>query len=556
MFGLVQYLAGPGRSNEHTDIHLVAASDSVVSVSPGTVLDAENSRMLGHELDIPKAVFGADNDKPYVFHMSVSLRADEGVQDDELWSKIAHDFMEEMGFSGSDGKPPCRWVAIRHGLSKVGNDHMHLAVSMIREDGTRWSTHNDQPRAQRTARALELKYGLARIDGVRAERGFHPKEREIARAQGLPELPRETLQRKVRAAAVASESEAEFVRRLRGTGVLVRPRFAKDSTKAVEGFSVAVKPTVAGASPIWFGGGRLARDLTLPKLRVDWNDTPEQADVATAEWQAAHRGKRVVAAGRETQTPTVEQWKTYTSEVGHLYERLRTVSSDDPALWAQVARETSGAFAAWSVRTEATPGPLADASKVLARTAQLTRFPARAEKAPLPSAKGAGMLMMQAQVGPSTRAGEAILLRQLRNTMHAMHGMYKASGQLHEAERLRAVAQDRLGSVKTALERTAPIHSARVAPGVAAMAVAERPVAAPRWVQAATEKPLLEKVESVPPLLSEEQRKLEEIKRLAAVSRPPTREGQPISKTEPQPPSAASGTGKDQHTNKAHHRDR
>ena len=53
MFGLVQYLAGPGRSNEHTDIHLVAASDSVVSVSPGTVLDAENSRMLGHELDIP-----------------------------------------------------------------------------------------------------------------------------------------------------------------------------------------------------------------------------------------------------------------------------------------------------------------------------------------------------------------------------------------------------------------------------------------------------------------------------------------------------------------------
>ncbi len=530
MFGLIQYLAGPGRSNEHTDIHLVASSDAIVSVAPGAVLDAENSRTLGHEMDIPKAVFGSGSDKPHVFHMSVSLRADEGVQDDELWSKIAHDFMDEMGFSGSDGKPPCRWVAIRHGLSKAGNDHVHIAVSMIREDGTRWSSHNDRIRAQKAARALEKKHGLARIDGVRAERGYHPKEMEIARAQGLPELPRDTLQRKVRAAAVASDSEAEFVRRLRGTGVLVRPRFAQGSKSLVEGFSVAVKPATADASPVWFGGGRLARDLTLPKLRADWNDTADEQEAASAEWQAASRGRRVVSPGRELQTPTPEQWKAYTAEVGELYERIRNVSVDDPALWAQVARETSGTFAAWSVRTEAVPGPLAAASKTLARTAQLARFPAKVEKAPLPSAKGAGMLMMQTAVGPSTTAGEALLLRQLRNTMHAMHGMYKATGQLREAERIRIAAQEKLGSVKAALERTGQLHTPP-----SAVVVAERPAPISRRAQAAAQD-----TAAAPAVASEEHRQLEQIKHLAAVSRPPERHkqspsGQPPT-AEPAPP--------------------
>jgi len=354
MFGLIQYLAGPGRSNEHTDIHLVASSDAIVSVAPGAVLDAENSRTLGHEMDIPKAVFGSGSDKPHVFHMSVSLRADEGVQDDELWSKIAHDFMDEMGFSGSDGKPPCRWVAIRHGLSKAGNDHVHIAVSMIREDGTRWSSHNDRIRAQKAARALEKKHGLARIDGVRAERGYHPKEMEIARAQGLPELPRDTLQRKVRAAAVASDSEAEFVRRLRGTGVLVRPRFAQGSKSLVEGFSVAVKPATADASPVWFGGGRLARDLTLPKLREAWDTSADAVVLGVAEWRAAAAGDRVAADGREAVEPTAEEWLKYTKEVGELYERLKTAPLDDDALWARFRGAQDAFFAARDAVSAAT----------------------------------------------------------------------------------------------------------------------------------------------------------------------------------------------------------
>ena len=54
----------------------------------------------------------------------------------------------------------------------------------------------------------------------------------------------------------------------------------------------------------WFGGGRLAQDLTLPRLRETWTDTPQAATEAAAEWVAAKRGRRAVAPGRELAAPT------------------------------------------------------------------------------------------------------------------------------------------------------------------------------------------------------------------------------------------------------------
>jgi hypothetical protein len=43
----------------------------------------------------------------------------------------------------------------------------------------------------------------------------------------------------------------------------------------------------------------LARDLTLPRLRSDWPDTPQSASAAVAEWNAARRNRRQVTTGRE-----------------------------------------------------------------------------------------------------------------------------------------------------------------------------------------------------------------------------------------------------------------
>src|SRR5699024_10558727 len=158
---------------------------------------------------------------------------------------------------------------------------------------------------------LEVKYGLEELESVRAEgalRGYDPAEREAqarnraraeyerarqARAGEGPaweylegsdrqarlaagvrsDRPRYLLSLKVRAAAVASETEAEFVRRMRRSGVLVRPRYADRRTDVVTGYSVAERPE-AGERPIWYGGGQLGRDLSLPRLRDGWPDTP------------------------------------------------------------------------------------------------------------------------------------------------------------------------------------------------------------------------------------------------------------------------------------------
>lgn len=498
MVSLVKYLAGPGRANEHTQQRVISSSASIVSVDQGEHLSAESALRLGYEMDIPKAVFGQNHKGKHVFHVSLSLAADEGKLSDETWASIAKDFVKEMGFEGVENASPCRWVAIHHGGSKAGNDHIHIAVSMIAEDGRKWSQNNDQPRSQAAAVELEKKYGLRVARGEHAERGYHPKEMVSARAQGLPELARETLQRCVRAASTASVDEAEFVRRLRGTGVLIRPRFAKDSTSVVEGFSVALKPKDPTEKAVWFGGGRLARDLTLPKLRAGWDGSPEAGEEARAEWEAVTGGKRPASVGREAVEPTAEQWEAYTAEVGSLYEKIKSVPLDDPGMWAQVARETSGVFAAWSLRTEAVPGPLAETSKALSRTAQLRRFPTKAKPAPLPSAKGAGMLMMQTSVGPSSRAGEALLLAQLRNTMRAVHDMHKATGSLNDAQRIRTAAMDRLAAVKTGLEQAPTMSS------TAPVALAEKPKSSSRWLDAAQDK----------------DPEIEEVKRLIGLNRP------------------------------------
>jgi hypothetical protein len=70
--------------------------------------------------------------------------------------------------------------------------------------------------------------------------------------------------------------------------VLVRPRFEAGGNEVVIGYSVAVRPEV-GDTPIWFGGGKLAKDLTLPSLRQFWELSPSDRRAAVAEWAVTRR---------------------------------------------------------------------------------------------------------------------------------------------------------------------------------------------------------------------------------------------------------------------------
>jgi hypothetical protein len=365
-----------------------------------------------------------------------------------------------MGFTETSGKARCRWAAINHGTSENGNHHIHIAVSLVREDGTKASTHGDYKRAQQTCRELEVKYGLEQLSTVHATRGYDRGEKATA-VRDEREMHRVSLARKVRACATSSATEGEFVRRARQTGMLVRPRYAKNTTDVIVGYSVAERPK-PGERPIWFGGGTLATDLRLGALRQEWMDSPQLATEAAAEWNAAARNKRTVSrTGPENATPPAQAWVEYTRNATELADQLRSLPRDDHATWAKAAREVSGAFAAWSYRLEPTPGPLAATAAELSRTAQLRNPRQYSKPAALPSIAGTAMLFMAASSKDKTAAQTALMV-QLINTAFAVYEMHAQSGRAREAQRIRAVVENQLAPFTATMPKAAaPVGAER-----------------------------------------------------------------------------------------------
>lgn len=490
MSGLLSYLVGPGRHNEHTEPHLVAGDAVLTMWHDDNQLDREAGLRVARFLEQPSKQLGVEVKGGHVWHASLSLRAEEGALTDEKWREIAEDFVAAMEFDDVQGtKAPCRWVAVRHGLSQNGNDHIHIAVNLVREDGTKASTHRDFGRAQTAVRALEVKHGLEQLESLSADRstrGWKQAEREsearrraqsrheranartggkgpawehlpaverkgLIEAEARASQPRHDLARTVRGCATASHDEGEFVRRMRGAGVLVRPRYADGRTDVVTGYSVAARP-VAGERPIWYGGGSLGRDLALPRLRAEWPDTPQGAGEAAAEWGAAKRSRRVVAPGREVATPDPQMWQRYAKEVDQLREQLSAVPLHDRDTWSRVARRTAGAFAAWSGAVEPTPGVLAHASDALARSAQTFRREQTPSKPGLVAVSGAAMLVASAARGGTGAVGQAALLRSLMNLSKAVHDVAAASHQHRQAASIAAQMRGRLHEVHARLE--------------------------------------------------------------------------------------------------------
>ncbi|MFF3038126.1 ATP-binding cassette domain-containing protein [Arthrobacter citreus] len=196
MSGLMMYLVGPGKTNEHTEPHLIAGDPALLAWHDDAELDREAALGIARHLERPRSAYGVNVNGGHVWHCSLSIGAEEGLLTDEKWQDIANDFIHAMGFDDHEGtKAPCRWVAVRHGVSKNGNDHIHLAVNLVREDGTKASIHNDFRRSQSAARALEVKYGLEQLESVKAERatrGYDPAEREsLARRRAKAKYERQ-----------------------------------------------------------------------------------------------------------------------------------------------------------------------------------------------------------------------------------------------------------------------------------------------------------------------------------------------------------------------------
>ncbi|WP_226358509.1 relaxase/mobilization nuclease domain-containing protein [Pseudonocardia sp. ICBG601] len=302
--GLVYYLMGPGRANEHTGQRVVASWDGApemhqpVQAGDGSfdvraLVDGLSAAAVaaGVGLGEPVAEQGKRMRQGPVWHCSLRNSPEDPVLSDEQWARVVEDLMDRTGIARRGDPDGCRWVAIRH-----ADDHVHVAAVLVRqESGRKFSPSFDKRRARETCQVWEERLGLVRTavasdltavsapkygELEKAKRVASPLVSAASVSVGSRETPREWLRRMVRSAAVVSRDPMAFVASLEDVGVMVRPRTggrgeSGDDGSSMVGYCVAVPGDVnASGDPVWFSGSTLAPDLSLPALQRRWASAP------------------------------------------------------------------------------------------------------------------------------------------------------------------------------------------------------------------------------------------------------------------------------------------
>ncbi len=322
---LLYYLFGPGRREEHTDPHIVAGWRHPASLEPPLRPDGRRDfAKLAGLLKQPQAALGERGYPRPVWHCPVRAAPEDRMLSDDEWAAIAHEVMHRTGLSpyGQEDEA-VRWIAVRH-----GDDHIHLVAMLARQDGGKPGLSWERYKVRAACLAAEQRYGLrstAPADHT-AARCPSRAENEKAARRGLDEAPRVTLRRQVTTAAASANSEEEFFARLGQAGLLVRKRFSTQTPGQVTGYAVALPAdTAKNGDPIWYGGGKLAADLSWPKLRQRW--TPYRVTPAAARLTAAERNAA---------------WDHATRAAADAAAQIRTLAWTDPAAAADTAWAASG----------------------------------------------------------------------------------------------------------------------------------------------------------------------------------------------------------------------
>jgi hypothetical protein len=267
--GLLRYLYGPGRANEHTDPHLVAGFSDPAELEP----ERRSSGLpdlwrLAGLLAQPVAALACQGLNKPVWHCSLRAAPEDRVLSDAEWAQVAARVMHRTGLAPQGDDLGVRWVAVRH-----APDHVKIVATLARQDGGKPSTWNDFYRVREACQDAERRFGLrstAPADRTAARRASGAETEQAAR-RGWSEAPRAPLRREVCTAAAGAGAEREFFTRLAQAGVLVRLRHSTTSPGQVTGYAVGLaRHTARDGGVIWYGGGKLAADLTLPKLRARW----------------------------------------------------------------------------------------------------------------------------------------------------------------------------------------------------------------------------------------------------------------------------------------------
>ncbi|WP_042419736.1 relaxase/mobilization nuclease domain-containing protein [Streptacidiphilus anmyonensis] len=334
--GLLAYLFGAGKHEEHTDAHLVGSWDGFApdpgrAPNPDADPDITLSR-LAAALDLRVKQVGDRAPAEHVWHCSVRTAPGDRTLSDEEWNGIAKRILHAVNIAPKDDPDGCRWVAVRH-----ADDHIHILATMVRGDLRRPRMNFDKKQAQAECRAIEQEMGLRRLHAGDGTGAKNPTSAERFKADrtGRPEAPRETLREAVRQALAGAATEEEFFTRLREAGLRIRIRNAPSGESI--GYNVALPgDRNRDGQPIWFSGSKLAPDLSLPKIRTRLADGTGEPTipVATAsgrrDWSSPARERRSAMAVAERTTILLdkddEEAAAYLVGVGELLDAVAQTS--------------------------------------------------------------------------------------------------------------------------------------------------------------------------------------------------------------------------------------
>lgn len=358
--GLLEYLYGPGRFEEHTEPHLVAGFDEPAALEPPVDEDGRPQlEDLAASLNAPQIAAGRRGLPKYVWQCALSLAPEDRALTDAEWRAIAERFIEGMGFG------ELRWVAVHHGLSVNGNQHIHLAVTLATEDGDPVWLQQDYRRAQQVVADIEREFDLVqrcRRGNTATREAASAAEFARARDAGQSTTDREVLRRQVRAAAGAATDEASWIAGLKRAGLLIAPRTPEGSPQVI-GYAVAARPA-AGARPVWYAGHTLDADLGLGRLRARW---PGTRPLSAAEW-AAIPAESPPASDTTAQDPAA-RWRASAAALAEVSRQLAALPPDAPD-WDRLALATADTLAGVAALAEPSGrGPVSRAADILARAA-------------------------------------------------------------------------------------------------------------------------------------------------------------------------------------------
>jgi hypothetical protein len=255
--GLVGYLAGKGNKNEHQNPHVIGGDQELQMLLPEQSRDLSQGDVriaLARALEAPRRQTGVDvrlknkttgrYEHKHIAHWSLTLAPEDMRQplSDAQWNWVAERFIEKMGLTG------CRYVVVRHGDTVTGLGHAHIALNLVKPDGTRGSTVRDWPRAQQACAQIASDLGLAMP---------HKQSRHLnaeQRARALIHKPAETgirheLRQRVDTALSEATDAKTLADALRRHGV----RWHNTNRDGRKGFSFSTE----ARSDIWIPGGEI-----------------------------------------------------------------------------------------------------------------------------------------------------------------------------------------------------------------------------------------------------------------------------------------------------------